>query len=135
MESVLPGDVRVELSAAGLSQQDSPFPAPLALDVIPLAGSLGENGWSSEELKIRNESRRILDLPELRVSATCAWVPVLTTHSVAVHAVFDKEVTVEQACEVLSAQPSVLLVDHTGLGGLPTPVEVVGGDPTHVGRV
>src|SRR4051794_21271791 len=65
-----------------------PFPAPLALNVVPWAGSLRENGWSSEELKVRNETRKILGLPDLKVSATCVRVPVVTGHSLAVHAVF-----------------------------------------------
>src|SRR5439155_1315370 len=63
-----------------------PFPAPLALNVVPWAGSLKAGGWSSEEVKIRNESRKILGLPDLKVSATCVRVPVVTGHSVAIHA-------------------------------------------------
>jgi aspartate-semialdehyde dehydrogenase len=70
-----------------------PFPAPLVLNVVPWAGSLRDAGWSSEELKMRNESRKILGLPDLKVSATCVRVPVITGHSVAVHAVFGTEVT------------------------------------------
>src|SRR5262249_57489768 len=62
-----------------------PFPAPLVLNVIPWAGSLRDAGWSSEELKIRNESRKILGLPDLKVTATCVRVPVITGHSLAVH--------------------------------------------------
>ncbi len=65
-----------------------PFPAPLALNVVPWAGSLKDDGWTSEELKVRNESRKILGIPDLKVSATCVRVPVVTTHSLAVHAVF-----------------------------------------------
>ena len=71
-------------------KDNGPFPAPLALNVIPWAGSLKEDGYSSEELKVRNESRKILGLTNLKVSATCVRVPVLTTHSLAVHAIFDK---------------------------------------------
>ena len=70
-----------------------PFPAPLAMNVVPWAGSLRDEGWSSEELKIRNETRKILGLPDLRVAATCVRVPVLVGHSLALHAVFDTEVT------------------------------------------
>src|SRR5690606_34231559 len=65
------GDVRAAVSDLG------PFPAPLALNVVPWAGSLKDDGWSSEELKVRNESRKILGLPDLRVSATCVRVPVV----------------------------------------------------------
>src|SRR6476661_725297 len=94
------GDVRAAI--ADKLGDDSPFPAPLALNVGPWAGSLKDDGWSSEELKGRNESRKILGIPDLRVSATCVRVPVVTTHSLAVHAVFDKPVTVEQARKVFA---------------------------------
>ena len=129
------GDVRDVLAEAGLSISDSPFPAPLAFNVVPFAGSLKNDGWTSEELKIRNESRKILGIPDLKVSATCVRVPVVTTHSVAVHAVFDQSVTVEQAHKVFSAQPSIVLMDDPAAGRFPTPADVVGEDPTYVGRV
>jgi aspartate-semialdehyde dehydrogenase len=124
-----PGDLRAVAGDLG------PFPAPLALNVIPLAGSLKDGGWSSEELKIRNESRKILGLPGLRVHATCARVPVVTGHCVAVHAVFGQEVTREAACRVLAAAPGVVLAGDPGRGEFPTPADVVGTDPTWVGRV
>src|SRR3954468_14432115 len=126
------GDVADAL--AGLPA-DSPFPAPLAFNVVPWAGSVKDDGWSSEELKVRNESRKILGIPDLRVSATCVRVPVVTTHSLAVHATFAREVTVEQAHKVLAAQPSIVLRDDPANGVFPTPADVVGGDPTWVGRV
>jgi len=85
------GDVRSAVGELG------PFPAPLAMNVVPWAGSLKADGWSSEELKIRNESRKILGLPALKVSATCVRVPVVTTHSVAVHATFSQPVSRDQA--------------------------------------
>ncbi|MCE6996835.1 aspartate-semialdehyde dehydrogenase [Saccharothrix sp. S26] len=129
------GDVRETLEAAGLPVSDSPFPAPLAFNVVPWAGSLKDEGWTSEELKVRNESRKILGIPELKVSATCVRVPVVTTHSLAVHATFAREVTVEQAHKILGAQPSLVLVDDPAAKRFPTPADVVGGDPTYVGRV
>ena len=129
------GDIAESLAAAGLDQADSPFPAPLALNVVPWAGSLKDDGWSSEELKVRNESRKILGIPELKVSATCVRVPVITTHSLAVHATFGHEVTVEAARKVLAAQPSIVLRDDPAAGQWPTPADVVGGDPTWVGRI
>jgi aspartate-semialdehyde dehydrogenase len=129
------GDVAEALAAAGLDPADSPFPAPLALNVVPWAGSVKDDGWSSEELKVRNEARKILGIPDLKVSATCVRVPVVTTHSLAVHATFAREVTVEQAHKVLAAQPSIVLRDDPAAGEFPTPAEVVGGDPTWVGRV
>jgi aspartate-semialdehyde dehydrogenase len=125
-----PGDVR-----RVIGDDLGPFPAPLALNVVPWAGSLKDDGWSSEELKIRNESRKILDLPELRVSATCVRVPVVTTHSVAVHAVFQREVTADAAWEILRNAPGIVLYDDPSRGEFPTPADVVGTDPTWVGRV
>jgi len=123
------GDLRAAVGDFG------PFPAPLALNVIPWAGSVKPDGWSSEELKIRNESRKILGLPGLRVTATCVRVPVVTTHSVAVHAVFSREVTRSGAQRVLSEAPGVVLNDDPKRGEFPTPADVVGTDPTWVGRV
>ncbi|WP_433081100.1 aspartate-semialdehyde dehydrogenase [Dactylosporangium sp. CA-052675] len=112
-----------------------PFPAPLALNVVPWAGSLREAGWSSEELKLRNESRKILGLPDLKVSATCVRVPVVTGHSVAVHAVFGTEVDAEGAREVLRHAPGVILVDDPAAGEFPMPIDAVGTDPSWVGRI
>ncbi len=123
------GDLRAAVGDFG------PFPAPLALNVVPWAGSVKQDGWSSEELKIRNESRKILGLPDLRVTATCVRVPVVTTHSVAVHAVFSREITRSGAQRVLSEAPGVVLNDHPERGEFPTPADVVGTDPTWVGRV
>jgi aspartate-semialdehyde dehydrogenase len=124
-----PGDVR---RAAG---ELGPFPAPLALNVVPWAGSLRDDGWSSEEMKVRAESRKILGMPHLPVSATCVRVPVVTTHSVAVHATFEREVDVHRAQEILRDAPSVVLCDDPERGEFPTPIDVVGTDPTWVGRV
>jgi aspartate-semialdehyde dehydrogenase len=112
-----------------------PFPAPLALNVVPWAGSLRDGGWSSEELKMRNESRKILGLPDLKVSATCVRVPVVTGHSVAIHAVFGSEVDAEGAREVLRHAPGVILVDDPANGEFPMPIDAVGTDPSWVGRI
>jgi aspartate-semialdehyde dehydrogenase len=132
---VFSGDVEKALAAAGLSTSDSPFGAPLAMNVIPSAGSYKQDGWFSEELKVRNESRKILGIPDLKVSATCVRVPVVTTHSLAVHARFAGPVTVAMAHEVFAAQPSLVLVDDPAAGRFPTPADAVGADPTYVGRV
>ena len=123
------GDVRGAVGDLG------PFPAPLALNVVPWAGSVKDDGWSSEELKIRNESRKILGLPDLRVSATCVRVPVVTTHSVAVHAVFGRDVERAEAQRVLREAAGVVLTDDPERGEFPTPADAVGTDPTWVGRV
>jgi aspartate-semialdehyde dehydrogenase len=123
------GDIR------NVIKDNGPFPAPLALNVVPWAGSLKEEGYSSEELKVRNESRKILGLPNLKVSATCVRVPVLTTHSLAVHAIFEQEVSRKAAQDVLKNAAGVELVDDPENYKFPTPADVVGTDPTWVGRV
>jgi aspartate-semialdehyde dehydrogenase len=126
---VVAGDLRKVIKDFG------PFTAPLALNVIPWAGSLKEDGYSSEELKVRNESRKILGLKHLKVSATCVRVPVLTTHSLSVHAIFEKEVLRCVAQDVLKSAAGVELVDDPENHKFPTPADVVGTDPTWVGRV
>ncbi|RCV52809.1 aspartate-semialdehyde dehydrogenase [Marinitenerispora sediminis] len=123
------GDVRAAVGELG------PFPAPLAMNVVPWAGSLKDGGWSSEELKVRNESRKILGLPDLRVSATCVRVPVITTHALAVHATFEREVDASAARELLAAAPGVVVQDDPANAEFPTPADVVGTDPTWVGRI
>ncbi len=124
-----PGDVRAAIGDGG------PFGAPLAMNVVPWAGSLRDGGWSSEELKIRNETRKILDLPDLKVTATCVRVPVIVGHSLALHAAFSRPVSREQAQQVLREAPGVSLVDDPARGRYPTPADVAGTDPTLVGRV
>ncbi len=125
------GDVRKAIGEDGLG----PFPAPLALNVVPWAGSLKDDGWSSEELKIRNESRKILGIPGLKVSATCVRVPVVTTHAVAVHARFSRPVLAQEARAVLDGAPGLVVLDNPEAGEFPTPADVVGTDPTWVGRI
>ena len=123
------GDIRAVLGDGG------PFGAPLAMNVVPWAGSLRDEGWSSEELKIRNETRKILGRPELKINATCVRVPVVVGHSLALHAVFEREVTRDQAQDVLRRSPGVVLIDDPEHGDYPTPADVAGTDPTLVGRV
>lgn len=124
-----PGDVREVIPAT------EAFPAPLAMNVIPWAGSLKESGYTSEELKVRNESRKILGLPNLPVSATCVRVPVSTTHSLAVHATFNSPITAEAARTVLAQAPGVKLLDDPTNLEFPMPIDAVGTDPTWVGRI
>ena len=123
------GDVRKVLT------DTDPFPAPLAMNVVPWAGSLKEDGYTSEELKVRNESRKILGIPNLKVHATCVRVPVVTTHSLAVHAVFERPMTAAAVRAVLDEAQGVLVVDDPANKVFPTPIDVVGTDPTVVGRI
>jgi aspartate-semialdehyde dehydrogenase len=124
-----PGDVRAALGDGG------PFGAPLAMNVVPWAGSLRPDGWNSEELKLRNETRKILGLPDLRVSATCVRVPVIVGHSLALHATFERPVSRAEAWRVLAGAPGVVLTDDPEHGVFPTPADVAGTDPTLVGRI
>jgi aspartate-semialdehyde dehydrogenase len=107
------------------------FVAPIAFNVLPFAGSLVDDGEfeTDEEIKLRNESRKILDIPDLRVSGTCVRVPVFTGHSLSINAEFSRDITVAQAHELLAAAPGVSLVD------VPTPLQAAGADPSFVGRV
>ncbi|MFJ7063953.1 aspartate-semialdehyde dehydrogenase [Streptomyces sp. NPDC101115] len=130
-----PGDVR-----RAVGDHTGPFPGPLALNVLPwsgepVPGGPEADGWSTEELAVREETRKILDLPRLRVAATCVRVPVVTGHSASVRARFERPVTVARAHEILATSPGVVLYDDPAAGDYPTPADVVGTDPTWVGRV
>ncbi|MEU6810382.1 aspartate-semialdehyde dehydrogenase [Streptomyces sp. NPDC046831] len=125
-----PGDVR-----RAVGDDTGPFPEPVALNVVPWAGSLCADGWSSEEMRVRDESRKVLGLPRLPVAVTCVRVPVVTAHSLTLHARFEGEVTVDRAREILATAPGVVLYDDPAAGEFPTPADVVGTDPTWVGRV
>ena len=107
------------------------YVAPIAFDVIPFAGNLVDDGSfeTDEEQKLRNESRKILGIPELLVSGTCVRVPVFTGHSLSINAEFDRAISVERALELLGAAPGVTVTE------VPTPLEAAGQDPSFVGRV
>jgi aspartate-semialdehyde dehydrogenase len=104
---------------------------PIAFDVIPFAGSLVDDGLNEtdEEKKLRNESRKILGLPQLLVSGTCVRVPVFTGHSLSINAEFSRALSPERAVELLSHAPGVVVTD------VPTPLEAAGKDPSFVGRI
>lgn len=120
------------LSGAAVS-----FPAPsafaktIAFDVIPFAGNLVDDGLgeTDEEQKLRNESRKILELPGLLVSGTCVRVPVLTGHSLSINAEFSRPLSAARAKEILADAPGVVLED------IPTPLQAAGTDPSYVGRI
>ena len=99
--------------------------------MLPFAGKLVDDGSfeTDEEQKLRNESRKILGIPDLAVSGTCVRVPVFTGHSLSLNAEFARPLSVERALEVLAAAPGVVLSD------IPTPLDAAGRDPSYVGRV
>ena len=107
------------------------FVRPIAFNVLPFAGSLVDNGEfeTDEEIKLRNESRKILNIPDLLVSGTCVRVPVYTGHSLSINVEFARDITVAQATELLSNAPGVQVVD------IPTPLQAAGADPSFVGRI
>ncbi|MEV7827866.1 aspartate-semialdehyde dehydrogenase [Microbacterium enclense] len=117
------------------SALDFPTPekyvAPIAFDVIPFAGNLVDDGLNEtdEEKKLRNESRKILELPDLRVAGTCVRVPVFTGHSLSINAEFSRELSPERARELLADAPGVRLEE------VPTPLQAAGTDPSYVGRI
>jgi aspartate-semialdehyde dehydrogenase len=127
-------DKAAELTHDG-SAVSFPEPAkyvkPIAFNVLPLAGSLVDDGTfeTDEEQKLRNESRKILDIPDLRVSGTCVRVPVFTGHSLSLNVEFARPLTVERATELLSSAPGVELT------AIPTPLQAAGRDPSYVGRI
>lgn len=107
------------------------YAAPIAFNVLPLAGAIVDDGEgeTDEEKKLRNESRKILELPELRVAGTCVRVPVFTGHSLSIHAEFAREISVERTKEILATAPGVTLAD------VPTPLAAAGQDASLVGRI
>ncbi|MFN2427106.1 MAG: aspartate-semialdehyde dehydrogenase [Candidatus Binatia bacterium] len=109
----------------------SKFAKPIAFNVLPYAGSYVADGSleTDEEQKLRNESRKILAIPDLRVSGTCVRVPVFTGHSLSINAEFARPISARRALELLAAAPGVELLD------VPTPLEAAGKDPSYVGRV
>lgn len=104
---------------------------PIAFNVVPLAGAIVDDGLgeTDEEKKLRNESRKILELPELRVSGTCVRVPVFTGHSLSINAEFARPISPARATELLASAPGVALMD------VPTPLDAAGNDPSFVGRI
>lgn len=129
------GAERIEALATDGSAVDLPAPevyaCPIAYDVVPLAGSIVDDGSeeTDEEQKLRHESRRILSLPELPVAGTCVRVPVVTGHSLAIHAEFSRAISPDEARALLASAPGVELAD------IPTPLAAAGQDATFVGRI
>jgi aspartate-semialdehyde dehydrogenase len=133
-------EAQVQAAAAGsaaLARDGAaiPFPTPekwavpIAFNVVPLNYRIVEDGYTEEEIKLRDESRKILDLPDLPVSGTCVRVPVYTGHSLSINAQFERALSVATATELLSRAPGVVLSD------LPHPLQATGRDPVFAGRL
>ena len=129
-----PGDRAAELTYDGAAvdfPEGNNFVRTIAFNVVPLAGAIVADGSeeTDEEQKLRHESRKILDLPDLRVAGTCVRVPVFTGHSLSINAEFERPLSPERAREVLAGAPGVELSD------VPNPLQAAGADPSYVGRI
>jgi aspartate-semialdehyde dehydrogenase len=105
------------------------WPVPIAFNVVPMNYEVVEDGYTEEEVKLREESRKILEIPDLLVSGTCVRVPVYTGHSLSINAAFERELAVDAALEILQDAPGVVVTE------VPNPVEATGRDPVFVGRI
>ena len=122
-------------SGAAGSEAATLFPHPIAFNLLPHVDSFLESGYTKEEAKMQDETRKIMHSPALRVSATCVRVPVYRAHSVAVTAEFQRPLSVEQAREILSKAPGLELVDEPHSNRYPMPLTVAGRDNCQVGRL
>jgi len=120
---------------SGESAEAEVFPHPIAFNVLPQVDVFLDNGYTKEEVKFVNESRKIMDHPTLRASITCVRVPVFRAHSVAMHAEFKEPVSVEQARDVLAKFPGLDLVDDPSTKKYPMPLLVAGKNNCQVGRI
>jgi aspartate-semialdehyde dehydrogenase len=130
-------ELKEQIESAAQDRQSKPkvFPHPIAFNVLPHVDVFLGSGYTKEEMKMQNEGRKIMHLPEFRASVTCVRVPVYRAHSVAVNAEFERKVSVDQAREVLAKAPGLELVDEPHNNRYPTPLEVAGKDNCQVGRV
>ena len=115
--------------------QKEVYPHQIAFNVLPHVDSFLEDGYTKEEMKMQNEGRRILHLPDLTASVTCVRVPVYRAHSVAVTAQFEKPVSLEKAREAIKAAPGIRLHDDPSTSTYPMPIECSGEDDCRVGRL
>lgn len=130
-------ELRQQVQLAAQDRQSTPrvYPHPIAFNVLPHVDVFLENGYTKEEMKMQNEGRKIMHLPEFRASVTCVRVPVYRAHSVAVSAEFERKVSVEHAREVLAKAPGLELVDEPQNNRYPMPLKIAGKDNCEVGRV
>ena len=125
----------VEALSKGENYEPKVFSHQIAYNLIPQIGGEAFEGYTSEEMKMQNEGRKIMHLPELKVSCTCVRVPVVRSHSISVSLHFDVPVTVEQVREVIAKAPGCKLVDDLANKQYPMPLETSGQDIVYVGRI
>ncbi len=126
---------QVDALAAGRTPEKKVYPHQIAFNVLPHVDQFLEDGYTREEMKMQHEARRILHHPEFKASVTCVRVPVYRAHSVAVNAEFERPVSVEEAREVFSKAPGLILRDDPANNGYPVPLDVAGQDDCQVGRI
>lgn len=135
-EIALKDPERVRDGRAGeVIEGGSTFKHPIALNVIPQCGSVKEQGYTSEELKLCLETRKIMGLPDLPATATCVRVPVMVGHGVSVHAEFEEAITPDEARAILADSDGIEVLDDVDNGVYPTPLIAAGEDPCYVGRI
>jgi len=125
----------VEALREGKTYEPKVFSHQIAYNLIPQIGGEKFEGYTSEEMKMQNEGRKIMHLPELKVNCTCVRVPVIRSHSISTTVIFDRPVTVEQAREVIAKAPGCKLVDDLAAKQYPMPLETSGQDIVYVGRI
>jgi aspartate-semialdehyde dehydrogenase len=128
-------ELKRQVAAKDLQPPPELYPHPIAFNLLPHVDSFLESGYTKEEAKMQEEARKIMHLPELRVSVTCVRVPVYRAHSVAVSAEFERPISVEQAREILAKASGLELVDEPQSNRYPMPLSVAGKDNCQVGRV
>ena len=130
-------ELKEQVAAAAQDRQLTAqvYPHPIAFNLLPHVDSFLESGYTKEEMKMQNEGRKIMHLPEFRASVTCVRVPVYRAHSVAVTAEFERPISIERAREVLSKAPGLELVDEPQRNRYPMPVSVAEKDNCQVGRL
>ena len=125
----------VEALAKGETYEPKVFSHQIAYNLIPQIGGEQFEGYTSEEMKMQNEGRKIMHLPELKVNCTCVRVPVIRSHSISATVIFDRPVSVEEARAVIAKAPGCRLVDDLGAKQYPMPLETSGQDIVYVGRI
>ena len=126
---------QIKASAEGKSAENKTFPCQILSNVIPQIGSELENGYTTEEMKMQNEGRKIMHLPELKVSCTCVRVPVMRSHSISVQFITKDPLSVEDARKAVAAAPGCRLIDDLNGRNYPTPLDTTDQDLVYVGRI
>jgi len=135
VEGIFELEGQIRAAAEGKTAENKVFPCQILSNVIPQIGSELENGYTTEEMKMQNEGRKIMHLPELKVSCTCVRVPVMRSHSISVQLVTKDPMTVEEARAAVKAAPGCVLIEDLNGRNYPTPLDTTDQDLVYVGRI